>query len=118
MLKGVRDDRESALCMDRVHRRVKILRFNRARHKKPQQVSAPGRDLGRGNDEKIVVFRNFLQYSVVVADGNTIQPALTREGNDLAQAHAAVERPLGMNVQIEPQLHALLPFLSARKGFF
>ena len=63
-------------------------------------------------------FRNLVQHAVVVADGDTVQPALARKRNDLAQAHAAVERPLGMNVQIEPQLHDPLPLLSAQTGSF
>ena len=83
-----------------------------------QQMPALGRNLGRGDDEKIVEFRNLVQHAVVVADGDTVQPALARKRNDLAQAHAAVERPLGMNVQIEPQLHDPLPLLSAQTGSF
>ena len=118
VLKGMRDDRQPALCVNGRDRLGKLSRFDGFSHKETQQMPALGRNLGRGDDEKIVEFRNLVQHAVVVADGDTVQPALARKRNDLAQAHAAVERPLGMNVQIEPQLHDPLPLLSAQTGSF
>ena len=118
VLKGMRDDRQPALCVNGRDRLGKLPRFDGFSHKETQQMPALGRNLGRGDDEKIVEFRNLVQHAVVVADGDTVQPALARKRNDLAQAHAAIERPLGMNVQIEPQLHDPLPFLSAQTGSF
>ena len=110
----MRDDRQPALCVNGRDRLEKLPRFDGFSHKETQQMPALGRNLGRGDDE----FRNLVQHAVVVADGDTVQPALARKRNDLAQAHATVERPLGMNVQIEPQLHDPLPLLSAQTGSF
>ena len=83
VLKGVRDDREPALRVDGRDRFGKLPCFNRLCHKEPQQVPALGRNFNRGNDKEIVIFRHALQHAVVVADRDTVQPALAREANDL-----------------------------------
>lgn len=74
VLKGMRDDRQPALCVNGRDRLGKLPRFDGFSHKETQQMPALGRNLGRGDDEKIVEFRNLVQHAVVVADGDTVQP--------------------------------------------
>ena len=72
-------------------------------------------ELHPGEDQHPIHLRRAGVDHIVVTDGHPIQPPCLGQGSDLLDLHPAIERGLGVKVEVQNQFHPNLPFRLFRR---